>query len=248
MDERKSREAASGSLVSAARYVRRSAQAVLESGEQYVNRLQAERDALRHWARCNDKELTSGYCGQYHPIGAGAEHRVFFDVAQGLAIKATHPNRFGWSVEYEGANATPFEYLRRLIYQNWFFGDRINLVGVVTGDDHLEVITSQPWITGMETHPEATEEQIVSYFADLGFVPTRLFPSRSGFYNKEVDIVAADAHPRNILVSEFGQILPIDVVMGRPGPRLARLLALEFPPQPSSGAIGRSFGPDPVDT
>ena len=71
---------------------------------------------------------------------------MFHDAKTSRAIKGTHPNRFGHSLRFEGAQATAFEYLYRLALQNAFFGDDIRILGVIQNDESVEIITSQPWI------------------------------------------------------------------------------------------------------
>ena len=80
-------------------------------------------------------------------MSEGAEHRVYYDGAGHCAIKSTLPNRFGHSTYGSGWAATPLEYLRRLAWHNHIFGDAIALLGIVRGEDYLEVVTSKPCIT-----------------------------------------------------------------------------------------------------
>src|SRR5580658_3745182 len=149
MAERTVSEAASAPLIAAANFVKRCSRAVLARGEDGIGSVAAQRDCLREWFEGRGQILTPGYCRQFHHFGGGAEHEVFFDVKNALAIKSTYPNRFGWCVSSETfPHATPWEYLRRLIYHNWFLGDNIQLVGAIAGEDHIEIITSLLWIYG----------------------------------------------------------------------------------------------------
>jgi hypothetical protein len=131
-------------------------------------------------------------------------------------------------VAYQYARATPLEYLRRLVYQNWFLGDDIRLLGGILGDDHFEIITSQPWIYGDSTFPPASDDQIAHYFAAIGFGRSEQFEGGGFFYSPEFNVVAADAHSRNVIVSSEGYVVPIDVVMGRPGSQLESRLRQEL--------------------
>ena len=207
----------------------------------------AQQDCLVEWCKARGQILASNYCRQFNHFGGGAEHEVYFDLENRRAIKTTHPNQFGWSAAYESQPATPLEYLVRLIYQNWFFGDDIQLIGVAMGDDHLEVVTSQPWISGDKTRPPASDDQIAHYFSSKGFRKSGQFPGGGFFYNPGLNVVAADAHSRNVLVSSQGQITPIDIVMGRPGTALERKLRDEMGPSEASDS-SRTTGTTSVAT
>ena len=51
-----------------------------------------------------------------------------------------------------------------------------------------------------------------------------LVPSVPVFYQPDMGIIVADAHDRNILRNESGRLVPIDLVIGQPGPELLRLI------------------------
>ena len=40
------------------------------------------------------------------------------------------------------------------------------------------------------------------------------------YFQPEMGIIVADAHDRNILRNESGRLVPIDLVIGNPGPEL----------------------------
>jgi hypothetical protein len=228
MAERTREEGASGSLIAAANYIKRSPGAISPRGEVVARSVVSQRDALYEYLHNRGEIVSDGYCRQFHHFGNGAEHEVYFDLGNRRAIKVTRSNNFGWSVDHEGAHATPFEYLRRLIYQNWFFGDAITLIGATGSEGQMALITSQPWIDADRVRPPATDEQIRSYFAEIGFLESRLYDSGGFFYNPQFNLIAADAHSRNVLMSSDGYIHPIDVVMGRPGRALKPRLRAEF--------------------
>lgn len=221
-------EAATASLIAAANFVKRRTRAVRARREDEFRPVAAERDSLTEWFKRSGKILSEGYCRQFHAIGGGAEHDVYMDLHGQRAVKVTRGNRFGWSISYPGAHATPLEYMRRLVYHNWFFGDDIELVGAILSDDHIEVVTSQTWIHCDRTQAEPTEAQIDQYFAALAFKRSTLYPEGAMYYSPEFDIVAADAHARNVLLSSDGHLHPIDIVIGRPGKDLAAALNSEF--------------------
>jgi hypothetical protein len=160
MSERTRQQGASGSLIAAANYIKRRQGAISSRGEAVARPIVSQRDLLYEYLHTRGEILTDGYCRSLHHFGGGAEHEVYFDLENRRAVKVTRSNNYGWSVAYEGAHATPFEYLRRLIYQSWFFGDAIVLVGAIGSEGHMAVVTSQPWIDADRVRPPASDEQI----------------------------------------------------------------------------------------
>ncbi|CAN5766458.1 hypothetical protein BH09VER1_BH09VER1_45550 [soil metagenome] len=168
MDAKKSQGTAQDSPATAASVLRRSAQAIRKSAKG-LGQHRAEYLALIDWAKSSDLILPFEYIEQFSFIGDGAEHRVYKDDAQQkLAIKATHANRFGYSTEFEGW-ATPIEYLRRLAAQNSIFGDDLKIIGVIYSEGHVEIVTSQPWISVHKTLPNPRQDEIDIYMGDFGF-------------------------------------------------------------------------------
>ncbi|MEO6787520.1 MAG: hypothetical protein ABI318_15425 [Chthoniobacteraceae bacterium] len=155
-------------------------------------------------------------------VSEGAEHVVFHDPERGVAVKATHVNRFGHSVIAEGAAATPLEYLERLSWQNELFGDDIRIEGVAFDESQLEIVTTQPWIVASASQPSPTQAEIDAYFFDLGFRKAELVSDVPLYFHPELGMLVADAHDRNILRNESGVLVPIDLVIGRPGADLLR--------------------------
>ena len=135
----------------------------------------AQRLALIKWARSQRRILDSAFIEQFRRVSEGAEHVVYHDQELGLAIKATHPNRYGHSARNEGLQATPLEYLQRLGWHNAFFGDDIKIVGITFFEETIEVVSTQPWIVADVTNP-ATPEEIDCYFAALRFRRVEVTP------------------------------------------------------------------------
>lgn len=183
----------------------------------------AERIALVRWARHHGRILDSSLVEQFRHVSSGAEHAVFHDQCNALAVKTTHPNRFGHSTREEGAAATPLEYIRRLAWHNALFGDDIRLLGVILFENNIQIVTSQPWIVADERH-FTTIEEIDGYFERLKFTHVELVPDVPLYFNDELCVVIADAHQQNVLTTEDGHLVPIDVVVGIPGERLLEQL------------------------
>jgi hypothetical protein len=194
----------------------------------------AEQSALIEWAKKHNRILDPCFVEQYRHVSSGAEHSVFHDQCGGLAVKATHPNKFGHSAREEGTVATPLEYLRRLAWHNALFGDDIRFLGVTYMEGNIEVVTSQPWIVADERH-FITVEEIDAYFERLGFIHVELAPDVPLYYNPLLQVLVADAHERNVLLSEDGHLVPIDVVVGNPSESLRNRLQTALTNQRASG-------------
>lgn len=227
MDTRLRPESEGFSPVAAARHVRLGACAVLARGAG-GGRVGAEKTCLLEWLRRHDLLVEDGFLNRLRPVSSGAEHVVYHDAARRLAIKVTHPNRFGHSVyDDSGGGATPLEYLRRLAYHNVLFGDDIRIIGARLDDDALEIISSQPWIVSHSEDPVPAQAAVDEYLAALGFGRSALFPLGFYFYNRANGLAVADAQPNNILVATDGRLAPIDLVIGHPGSALLKRLLAE---------------------
>lgn len=210
----------------AASYVRSCSGAVLEGRRVGHREFAAQRNCLVRWFENQGRLLGRDCCRQYRRVSEGAEHVVYFDADNGRAVKVTHPNRFGHSVVAEGHDASPLEYLRRLTFHNLLFGDDVRLLGCIFTGSHIELVTTQPWISAGNP-PTASQAQIDSYFEERRFARSSLFDQLPVYYSTGFDLVAMDAHPGNVLVSDKGFIMPIDVVVGVPGPEFRARLRRE---------------------
>lgn len=213
------KEAAGYSPSAAARFVRTCTSAMLAHGE-IVGRFNAERASLVQFLREKGLILPGNCCADFRPVSEGAEHVVYHDEGNKRAIKVTRENTYGHSIRRHAGRThplagTPLEYLQRLAYHNLFFGDDIRLLGGIITDDCIGLVTSQPWILSDEA-PLATEAQITDYFAELGFVRVNLYPDGNFYYFLRANIAAADASASNMVFSNSGELIPIDVVIGTP--------------------------------
>ncbi len=228
MAKESSRRAAEDSPKSAARFVRRRAETIRAGGER-LSQYRAEKQALVEWAEVRNRLLSFSYIEQFTFIGAGAEHRVYkSDADIKVAIKATHCNRFGHSTEAEGKTATPVQYLKRLAWQNYLFGDDIRIIGVCHDEEgQIEVVTSQPWIKENEFRPNPTTDEIDEYMGRFGFVSTSLDLDAPIYYSAAYGLVVGDANDKNVIRDHAGVLVAIDVVIGPPGPSLLQSI-LDF--------------------
>lgn len=213
---------------SPARYLRRGTPSV-RPGSKGDRKPVSQRQALIDWATRHKRLLESNYVSSFPYFGEGAEHRVHYDPSKALAIKITHPGGFGYSAYGEGVRATPLEYLERLHYANLLFGDEIRIVGVCGPTTVIQVITSQPWIPANALEPTATDDEIDVYFENLQFLRAEINPGVPIYFNRDTELIVADAHPGNVLRYQ-GRLIPIDVVIGKPGPEvLKRILEILEP-------------------
>lgn len=114
MAQKRSTRSAPDAPSAAASYVRRGAQAIRARNQgigKQISLAQAERFALCQWAEINGKQIPFKFVEQFKPIGSGAEHRVYLDEQNSLAVKATHRNSFGHSVFARDVLATPCDLL-----------------------------------------------------------------------------------------------------------------------------------------
>jgi hypothetical protein len=135
MDKTARERAAADSPQSAARYVRRGSEAMQAIGICHGIR-QSQIRALIKWARTRNGILESNFIERFRLVAEGAEHVVYHDEEHGLAIKATHSNRFGHSARNEWLQATPLEYLQRLAWHNILFGDDIRVLGIALFEEN----------------------------------------------------------------------------------------------------------------
>jgi hypothetical protein len=146
-----------------------------------------------------------------HPDGFGDEHEAWFDAISNLWFKATYPNRFGLAWGGSGDSATAKGYLARLVLQNHYFSDDIQLVALINADQRLRVLTSQSHIHG----EAAPYEEIKAWFQNLGFVQV-CANDRIAWYLIKDNLLIADAHEGNVIKTPEGDLVPIDLNICQP--------------------------------
>lgn len=206
-----------------------------------------ERDTLPGWARSSGCILAGAdYLNRV--TGGGAEHAVFFDpelqayvkITRGFGLTAGTDFRIGKRTQKYLAvpfvrQATPLEYLERLVLFNELFGDDIRVAGVIGGSEPA-IVTTQPVIRGRD----ASSAEIVSFMAGLGFAPLdNVVVGRrdsASFFRAADGVAVFDAHGENVLAGETG-IAPIDLFVIRAGEDLRAFL--EMPAADRLAEIGR---------
>ncbi|MCB1093431.1 MAG: hypothetical protein KDL87_17970 [Verrucomicrobiae bacterium] len=133
---------------------------------------------------------------------AGAtEHDVFLSPEGEKVIKLTIPPKFG-------ARGQVIDYVKNVLWANHLFGDDIRLVGIVATNAGPAIVTSQPFIEG----GAPTQEEVAEWFLDQGYLPDGYFKWR----HPESGAIIADAHPGNLVRTEWG-LIPIDLQILNPG-------------------------------
>jgi Serine/Threonine/Tyrosine Kinase found in polyvalent proteins len=144
------------------------------------------------------------------PDGYGNEHQAWFDEGSNRWFKATYHNQFGLAWGRDGT-ATPREYLTRLVLQNKYFADDIELVCLIQSRQKLRILTSQPHIDG----ESACVSEIQDWFISLAFI--RLQTSdRIAWFRRDENVLIADAHEGNVIKTHAGDLVPIDLNIVQP--------------------------------
>ena len=206
-------------LEAAKDYLGGGAFAVPEGGLSRKGRLLAEVGALGNWFAIEKCFLSAEWLVGLSAVSSGAEHEVFFDSARQLAIKVTRPSAFGHSVDGPGLSALPSEYFSRWLFHNQIFGESVQFLGALKNDLGFQLVISQVWIASQMDCPTASEQEIECYFEELAF-QKMLHLEVPAFFNPELDLVIIHAQPHNLLKDDAGNLVPIDVLIGPPGPWL----------------------------
>lgn len=115
--------------------------------------------------------------------------------------------------------ATAREYLSRLILQNTYFFDDIELVALLNCDRRLRILTSQSHIAGRA----ATFQEIQEWFHQLGFCRLEI-DQRIAWYRKAENLLVADAHEGNVIRVTSGELVPIDLNILQPSGSIMELV------------------------
>ena len=173
-------------------------------------------------------------------VDAGGEHEVFEagDVA-GRVYKITRPNFSGLSIiamtlmngeaRVTMDDATPPEYLERMVYHNHVFADDIRLEGLHQSQSGVHLVISQPLINGSK--PEA--EAVTAYLDALGFKKTN---DCYHWYRAADDIALGDTKPANFIQEPDGTVHAVDVIVFRPSDVMMKCWGLTRPPLPDEVA------------
>jgi hypothetical protein len=162
----------------------------------------------------------------------GTEHSVRF---RGSRVEK-HQRSNGWVpiITPKGKigldHASPSEYLRRLDLQNELFGDDIQVIGLTRGN---RFATTQPTLKG----GEPTEIEIRDVLEGAGWrrIPIglqELPPDLMGsaWWHREEQVILLDARKPNLKKTDFGDVLPIDLILADLTPEMRDLLEASSSP------------------
>jgi hypothetical protein len=112
--------------------------------------------------------------------------------------------------------ATPLEYLERLLRMQDIFGMETRLEALIIQNGEMRIATSQPFVKGRAP----SEKEIQRMMQDFDF---RKSPHGQAFYRAADNMVVWDAHAGNFLVSE-SIVVPLDVICAPASPLIVKAL------------------------
>ncbi len=112
--------------------------------------------------------------------------------------------------------ATPMEYLVRLLLQNELVPGLNRLEGIINQGDDMAIVSSQPRFE-LE---QVSQTEIDEWFAAMDFEKI----TRCGYYRVADNLGVFDAHTKNLVRFE-GTLIPFDVIPCRPGGGFLQFIA-----------------------
>ncbi len=170
-----------------------------KDGDDLQERLRQEIQSILEWGtetgRILDPEKFLETVSGSPDLGGQSEHTVFFAAGISRIIKFTLPPNFG----AQGS----IGYLRNVEACNRLFSDDIRLHGILVTDMGPAFVISQPFVAGSVP----TLDEISNWFESLGFHPT----GHNRWKNDDTGVEIADAHVGNLIKTEDGDLVPIDL-------------------------------------
>lgn len=163
-------------------------------------------------------------------IRGGQEHDIYHHEASDRYFKVTRDGIFGLAPGMDLAlvssdmdarrfqlwEATPIEYLERLLLQNELVPGLNRLEGVIDQGDDLAIVTSQPRFDIVPV----TLAEIDAWFSAQGF--QKITPC--GYYRAADNLGVFDAHAKNLVRFE-DTLIPFDVIPCRPAGGFLQFIA-----------------------
>ncbi len=169
-------------------------------GANVSQRLRQEAESVVSWARQNGRLIDPRRFGKlaarYPQLGGQSEHTVFHLQSRHRVIKFTLPPNFG-------AQGDALAYLRNLDASNELFGDEIILHGVLETKRGPALVTSQPFVPGIAP----TLAEVESWFKANNYRSI----GHNRWKNDATGADVADAHVGNLIKTEDGELIPIDL-------------------------------------
>jgi len=168
-------------------------------GSNLQERIRQEAKSILEWGmetgRIIDPDRIFELVKEWKELGGQSEHAVFYVKDLDRVVKLTIPPNFG----AQGSRA----YLRNITSSNYLFEDDIRFHGIVQIEAGPIFVVSQPYVHGVEP----TIQEVNDWFTANGY--------RSSGYNRWLDdtkgVEIADAHVGNLIKTEDGELVPIDL-------------------------------------
>lgn len=191
--------------------------------------LARQKEDLREWARGLGLLLTQSDLPS-KVIRGGQEHDVYHHETTDRYFKITRDGIFGLSAGMDLAlvssdmdarrfqlwEASPIEYLERLLLQNELVPGLNRLEGVIDQGDDLAIVSSQPRFDIVPV----TLAEIDAWFASQGFEKV----TACGYYRTADNLGVFDAHAKNLVRFE-DTLIPFDVIPCRPAGGFLKFIA-----------------------
>jgi hypothetical protein len=189
--------------------------------------LACQKEGLRQWAGSLGLLLDAKVVLPLFQRG-GQEHDFYRDGQR--IIKMTRDGMFGLSPGIDLAlvssemearrfhlwEASPMEYLERLLLQNELVPGLNHLEGGIMQGDDMAIVSSQP---RFELEP-VSQPEIDAWFEAQGFKKV----TRCGYYRAKDNLGVFDAHTKNLVRFE-NTLIPFDVIPCRPGGGFLQFIA-----------------------
>ncbi len=168
-------------------------------GSNLQERIRQEAKSILEWGmetgRIIDPDRIFELVKEWKELGGQSEHTVFYVKDLDRVVKFTIPPNFG----AQGSRA----YLRNITSSNYLFEDDIQFHGIVQIEAGPIFVVSQPYVHGVEP----SIQEVSDWFTANGY--------RSSGYNRWRDdrngVEIADAHVGNLIKTEDGELVPIDL-------------------------------------
>ena len=137
----------------------------------------------------------------------GAEHEVFLPpfkraVSGARVFKITKSPRWGLKT------ATPLEYLRRMQRLSDDAGVDVKVEGIACEDNTPKLVTSMDYVVGVHPSSGQLHDLLSAMGWDTAYDPDGLL----AYKHKESGTLMRDAHPKNLILTPTGKLVPIDVI------------------------------------
>ena len=168
-------------------------------GADLQERIRQETQSILKWGfeagRMLDPTRFFGVVRNWEELGGQSEHTVFHIAQLARVVKFTLPPNFG----AQGCVA----YLRNIGAVNRLFSDDIRFHGILETEKGPAFVISQPFVAG--TQP--TTHEIADWFTRNGYHST----GYNRWKNSATGTEIADAHSGNLIKTEDGELVPIDL-------------------------------------